>query len=140
MRSGEIDIIMMLVIGSSVIQDSTLRLMTTRDPAWQAVGYEERYWNPASDVRDSSSPHLAAPGPYRASVPPFIADLPVSLDAEVSDRAHDATTDLVRLDAQLDRDHHPVLPLLLSAECTASSAIERVTAPALAIALAGIDE
>jgi Fic family protein len=114
--------------------------MSTPGTAWSAVGYEERFWHPASDVRDSTSPHLAAPGPYSASVPPFIAELPVSLDPEVSARAHDATTDLVRLDAELGRSRASVLPLLLTAECTASSAIERVTAPALAVALAAIEE
>lgn len=107
---------------------------------WKAVGYEERRWSPAADVRDSSSPHLAAPGPYQASVPPFIAELDVSLEADALGRAHDATTDLVRLDAELGRGGESVLPLLLRAECVASSAIERVSAPALAMALAEMDE
>jgi Fic family protein len=114
--------------------------MTVSDGAWKAVSYEERHWHPAADVRDSFSPHLAAPGPYRASIPPFIADLPVSLDPETLSRAHDATADLIRLDSELGRDDSPLGPLLLRAECAASSAIERVTAPALAIMLADIEE
>lgn len=114
--------------------------MTVSDGAWKAVSYEERHWSPAADVRDSFSPHLAASGPYRASVPPLIADLPVSLDAGTLSRAHDATAELIRLDAELSREDDPLGPLLLRAECAASSAIERVTAPALAIMMADIDE
>ncbi|MFC7787692.1 Fic family protein [Microbacterium sp. MAHUQ-60] len=114
--------------------------MTPSTGAWKAVSYEERQWHPAADVRDSSSPHLAAPGPYQASVPPFIADLDVSLDPGSLSRAHDATTDLVRLDAELGRDGGAVIASLLRAECIASSAIERVSAPALAVVLAEIDE
>jgi len=114
--------------------------MTVSDGAGRAVTYEERHWHPAADVRDSFSPHLAASGPYRASIPPFIADLPVSLDADTLSRAHDATADLIRIDAELSRDDSPAGALLLRAECAASSAIERVTAPALAIMLADIEE
>ncbi|WP_144875049.1 Fic family protein [Microbacterium sp. 1.5R] len=114
--------------------------MTAGDGAWEAISYEERFWSPAADVRDSFSPHLAASGPYRASVPPFIADLPVELDADTRSRAHDATSELIRLDAELGRGDSPRAPLLLRAECAASSAIEHVTAPALAIMLADIDE
>lgn len=114
--------------------------MAVSDGAWGAVSYEERHWSPAADVRDSFSPHLAASGPYRASVPPFIADLPVTLDADTLSRAHDATSELIRLDAELSRHADSLGSLLLRAECAASSAIERVTAPALAIMLADIDE
>src|SRR5690606_29185493 len=45
-----------------------------------------------------------------------------------------------RLDAELGRDGGAVIASLLRAECIASSAIERVSAPALAVVLAEIDE
>lgn len=114
--------------------------MTVTGEPWKAVAYEERQWHPAADVRDSFSPHLAAPGPYRASVPPLIAEISVHLDPDTVSQAHDATADLIRLDSELGRESRALGPLLLLAECSASSAIERVSAPALSVALAGIDE
>lgn len=112
--------------------------MAASTDAWPPVSYEERLWQPAADVRDSFSPHLAASGPYRASIPALIANSPLPISAETLTRAFDATADLIRLDAEIGDS--PVASLLVRAECTASSAIERVTAPAETIMLADIDE
>lgn len=114
--------------------------MTGNVAAWPAVSYEERTWEPAADVRDSFSAHRAVSGPYRASVPPLIASAPLSVAPQTLARASDAAADLIRLDAELGARDSAMPALLLRAECAASSAIERVTAPAEAIMLAGIDE
>lgn len=114
--------------------------MAGNEATWPAVSYEERMWEPAADVRDSFSAHRAVSGPYRASVPPFIAPAPVTLAPETLARVSDAAADLIRLDAELGGRDSALPALLLRAECTASSAIERVTATAEAIMLAGIDE
>jgi Fic family protein len=114
--------------------------MPDTDGGWKPVAYEERNWEPAVDVRDSFSAHLAASGPYRASVPPLIAELELRLEPATHAVAADATAELIRFDAELSRPDNPLGPLLLRAECAASSAIERVTAPAQSIVLAEIEE
>jgi Fic family protein len=114
--------------------------MADSEGGWRPVTYEERNWEPAVDVRDSFSAHLTASGPYRASVPPLISGLDVRLDPATQSVAADATAELIRLDTELSRGDSPLVPLLLRAECAASSAIERVTAPAQSIVLAEIEE
>lgn len=107
---------------------------------WPGASYEERQWDPALDVRDSFGPHRASPGPYRATVPPLIAQAEVSLSSAVQAIAIDATAELVRFDAEFGR-RDPALPsLLLHAEAAASSAIERVTSPAISVILAELDD
>lgn len=114
--------------------------MTTPDDAWRPVSYEERHWEPASDVRDSASAHVTASGPYRASVPPLIGAAEVRLDPLVAALATEATAELIRFDTEHGRADASIRPLLLRMECTASSAIERVTASARSVMLAEIDE
>lgn len=114
--------------------------MTAADDGWQPVTYEQRTWQPALDVRDSSSAHFAASGPYRASVPPLIAAAEVRLDPATAALATEAMAELIRFDTEHGRDGNPLVPLLLRMECAASSAIERVAAPALSMMLAEIEE
>lgn len=103
---------------------------------WPGVSYEERSWEPALDVRDSSSPLQADPGPYRAVVPAAIAELPLSVGEEALALAAEATSELIRFDAEFGYRDPAVAALLLRAESVSSSAIERVSSPALAVALA----
>ncbi|HEY8588247.1 MAG TPA: Fic family protein [Naasia sp.] len=103
---------------------------------WPGVSYEQRTWDPATDVRDSFSPLNAESGPYRAVVPPLIADLPVRASDDVLALASEAAGELIRFDAEFGYRDEAVGALLLRAESAASSAIERVTSPALAVALA----
>jgi Fic family protein len=117
-----------------------LPAMSGTDDAWKPVSYEERNWEPALDVRDSSSAHVTASGPYRASVPPLIAAAEVRLGTTTAALATEATAELIRFDTELGRAGNPLIPVLLRLECAASSAIEQVTAPAQAIMLAEIDE
>lgn len=114
--------------------------MAISESGWRPVSYEERHWEPALDVRDSSSAHVTAVGPYRAAVPPLIAGAKVLLDPATAALAHEATAELIRFDTEHGGDGNPLVPLLLRLECAASSAIERVTAPARSMMLAEIEE
>jgi Fic family protein len=100
---------------------------------WPAASHEERRWDPATDVRDSFGPHRATPGPYRATVPASIADREIVLSPATRAMADDAAAELIRFDTEHGRDPHGVARLLVVAEATASSAIERVTSTAAAV-------
>ncbi|BDI22462.1 Fic family protein [Herbiconiux sp. L3-i23] len=110
------------------------------DEAWPAVAFEERTWDPATEVRDSFSPIRAESGPYRAIVPAAIAERPVRVDDAIAALAADATAELIRLDAEFGYRDEAVPPLLVRAESAASSSIERVSASALSVALAEFEE
>ncbi len=107
---------------------------------WPGVGYEQRHWEPAREVRDSFGPHRASLGPYRAVVPARIEGLLIDLEPETMALAADATAELIRFDTEFGRPDTAVAPLLLLAESAASSAIERVTSSTQAIALAVLEE
>ncbi len=108
--------------------------------SWPAVAYEQRTWEPAREVRDSFGPLRASSGPYRAAVVPLLEDRAIPLSTETTTFATDATAELIRFDTEHARSPLPLAELLLFAEGTSSSAIERVTSTAQAIALAQIDE
>ncbi|MCU1569752.1 MAG: hypothetical protein JWR33_493 [Naasia sp.] len=108
--------------------------------AWPAVAYEQRTWEPALDVRDSFSPLNAESGPYRAVVPPLIAELDLAPRPDALSHASQATAELIRFDAEFGYRDEAIAALLMRAESAASSAIERVTSPALAVALAEFGE
>lgn len=107
---------------------------------WPAVTYEQRNWEPALDVRDSFSPLRAESGPYRAVVPALIAQQPLFLETGVKALAFDATAEIIRFDAEYGYRDRALAALLLRAESVSSSAIERVTSTAQAIALAEFGE
>lgn len=111
-----------------------------QDPAvgeWPAVGYEERHWEPNFDLgRLDVYQRIKASGPYRSAVPPTIGDAVVRLPAEVVGLADEATSEVVRFDA--DMAHLPItMPaVLLRTESASSSQIEHLTASAKNIAVA----
>ncbi len=113
-----------------------------------AVGQEEVPWEVEPVVAMSRRRFRATRGPYLASVPPNIADLPVDLDAEVSAEATEAAVEVARFDAELtqrlqaigDSELSPLPAVLLRTESAASSQIEQITAGARALALASLGE
>lgn len=90
---------------------------------------------------------LASRGPYPSAIPPFIAELSVSLEAEVATEAAEASMELVRFDAEISRslggdaaEVSPLSAVLLRTESASSSQIEQITAGARALALATLGE
>lgn len=112
-----------------------------------AVGWEDVDWPAPIDRSMSRRQQLASRGPYRAAVPPFIADLPVEVGPQVAAEAAEATMELVRFDAEVSQalgadsaEVGPLSAVLLRTESASSSQIEQVTAGARALALAAIGE
>lgn len=102
---------------------------------WPPVGLEERPWH--ADPDSSRRAQLRASGPYRAAVPPRIADrdLPV-LDPATVVAAEDAVAALARFDGEYGEVAAPFASILLRSESASSSEIEDLTAGPKAIALA----
>ncbi len=97
-----------------------------------ALSYETLHWTPSRDGPHSRSSRRG--GPYRAAIPPAIADLQVALPAEVHAAAEDASLAITRFDAELGGEIAPFSAVLLRSESAASSRIENLTASARAIA------
>src|SRR5689334_19719812 len=115
--------------------------------AW-AVGYEDVDWDQAPEATMSRRELRRTRAPYRATVPPFIADLPVDLDADVASAAAEATAEVARFDGEMthrlsaigDGEVSPLSAVLLRTESASSSQIEQITAGARALALASLGE
>ncbi len=74
--------------------------------------------------------------PYKAAVPPFIADLDPRLRPEALTAALDATNEVTRFDAEMAGLPVPMPAVLLRTESASSSQIEHLTSNARNIALA----
>jgi Fic family protein len=104
---------------------------------WPAITFETLPWRRAADEGQSRRAVLKVRGPYEASVPPFIANLPLPrLDEETLAAAEDAVTALGRFDGEVGAVAAPFSVILLRSESAASSEIEQLTATAKNIALA----
>lgn len=111
---------------------------TGSSPSWPAVGYEERPWQRSGDEVASRRALLQARGPYRAAVPPQIAELVVALDSELTAAADDASAELARFDAEAGFIAAPFASILLRTESASSSEVENLTSSAKQVALAEI--
>ncbi|WP_248581565.1 Fic family protein [Nocardioides sp. InS609-2] len=136
-RRAEVDIPM--VFESQPLQEDRWR-----------VDYEPLHWDLDETVPMPRRERAAARGPYQASIPPFINDLPIELDETVSVDAAEATMELARFDAEMterlatfgpgEHEMSPMAAVLLRTESASSSQIEQITANARNLALASIGE
>ena len=111
------------------------------DPPWPSVDYEQIPWDSRYEVGEASRTQLRRHrGPYRAAIPPLVAELPVSLPPEVVAHSSDAASEVARFDAELGGEIAPFASVLLRSESAASSRIENLTASARAIAEAELGE
>ncbi|MDY0914673.1 Fic family protein [Rathayibacter festucae] len=108
--------------------------------SWPAVGFEQRPWQRSGDEVASRRLLRAAAGPYRAAVPPFIADLDVSLPSDLLAVSEDASRELTRFDAQVGTLTAPFASILLRTESASSSEVEQLTASAKQVALAELGD
>lgn len=104
--------------------------------SWPSVAWELHPWDQDPLAQASRRARRASVGPYRACVPPSIAELPVELDAETLAEADDAARELARFDAECAARPLPLEAILLRTESASSSEIERITAGSRQIALA----
>ncbi|ORA39400.1 Fic family protein [Mycobacterium aquaticum] len=96
------------------------------------LSYETLQWTPSLD--SSYSRPSRRHGPYRAAIPPVIADLHLELPSDVYAAAEDASLAITRFDAELGGEIAPFSAVLLRSESAASSRIENLTASARSIA------
>ncbi|TDX81726.1 Fic family protein [Rathayibacter sp. PhB151] len=108
--------------------------------SWPAVGFEQRPWQRSGDEVASRRLLRAAAGPYRAAVPPFVADLDVSLPSDLLAVSEDASRELTRFDAQVGTLTAPFASILLRTESASSSEVEQLTASAKQVALAELGD
>ncbi|GCE75942.1 Fic family protein [Cellulomonas biazotea] len=115
----------------------------TADPAplWPAVGWEEHPWRsslPPELLSRSARAEMSSP--YRAAVPPRIADLDVRLPRATAAAAEEASVVVRDFDVELGRDVAPFAAILLRSESASSSQIENLTSGAKQVALAELGE
>lgn len=120
-------------------------MATDQEPSaplhWPAVGSEEHPWRsalPAELLSRSAREQMAQP--YRAAVPPDIADLDVRLPRSTAAAAEEASVLVRAFDAEIGHDIAPFGSILLRSESASSSEIERLTSGAKQIALAKLGE
>lgn len=104
--------------------------------SWPAVTYEQLPWVAEPERASSRRQQLRARGPYRAAVPPPIAELSPSIPGPLAAEAADAQAALTAFDARVGEIPAPFAAILLRTESASSSEIERLTAGAKAIAQA----
>jgi Fic family protein len=114
--------------------------MATDGAQWPPVAYENRAWQRTGDEVASRRALRAASGPYRASVPPMIADRRAILPPEVLATADDASRELTRFDSEVGHIAAPFAAILLRTESASSSEVERLTASAKQVALAELGQ
>ncbi|PYY38065.1 Fic family protein [Curtobacterium sp. MCJR17_055] len=101
---------------------------------WPAIGSEELWFESRYASFGIAASRRSTTGhPYRAAVPPLIADLDPVVPSATAAIVDDATEALVRFDAGLGGEIAAFAPLLLRSEAAASSQIEHLTASARAI-------
>lgn len=108
---------------------------------WPAVEFESRPWR-VSDAYTSRAQRRLHRGDYRACVPPLIADVDLTMPAQLIAESEDALREIVRFDQYASVrlgssvELAPMSSILLRTESAASSRIENLTAGARALALA----
>ncbi len=113
----------------------------TSQGGWPAVGWEEHTWHPAlleSDISRTEARRQT--GPYLAALPAPIASLQLDLPPDVVAELSEASSKIVRFDAEMGDDIAPFSAILLRSESVASSQIEHLTASARAIGLVELGE
>lgn len=94
----------------------------------------------SSDAYGSRRERRLTTGPYRAAVPPPIAQRPLLLDDELHASTEEAATELTRFDAEVGHITAPFASILLRTESASSSEIENLSSGARQIALAELGE
>jgi Fic family protein len=102
---------------------------------WPSLAFEERMWLPAQPYAGRSAAFERV-RPYKAAVPPMIAELSVPISAAVGALAAEASAEIARFDGEVGSGLAPFGALILRSESAASSQIENLTASAKAVLMA----
>jgi len=120
-----------------VASDRTKR--KTVEARWPLLSYEPLPWTSRCEAYAvSRTEQRKHQGPYRAAVPPAIADTQLELPAGLAAEVGEASTELARFDELMGGEIAHFSAILLRSESAASSRIENLTASARAIAEAEI--
>ena len=122
--------------------------MATGDAlAVPALGHEEHTWLAEADGMSSRAVLAAGSGRYRSAVPARIADLALTLPADLAADAEEAAAALASFDSYAraalgpqSAELGPMSSVLLRTESASSSQIENLTVGARQLALAEIDQ
>jgi len=107
--------------------------------SWPPLTYEVLPWTAQYETYATSrSEGRKHQGPYRAAVPPRIADASLELPSELVAQVGEASAELARFDELMGGEIAQFSAILLRSESAASSRIENLTASARAIAEAEI--
>ena len=107
---------------------------------WPALIFEERPWNPRSELRDyvSVQRYSRLTAPYRPAVVPPIAAASATLDPASGALVAEATDAVTRFDEFMGGLPVPMPSVLLRTESATSSQIENLTTSARHLAMAGL--
>lgn len=109
--------------------------------SWPSSNEEPVHWERDPREPMSRRARRRSAGPYLASIPPDIADLPMpTIPDELLAEAGDAHAALARFDSTAGLVHAPLPSILLRTESSASSEVEQLTASAKQVALANIGD
>lgn len=114
--------------------------MTKQSEPWPAARYETDVWTPSATGHYTRRERLAQTGPYQRAVISPIARATPPVDSSVSAHIDEASTEIVRFDAEMGAQIAPFAAILLRTESAASSRIEHLSASARAIATAEVDD
>jgi Fic family protein len=122
-------------------RDASTRL-PPENSAWPAIGLEPQIWEPRLPMWgvQSRRDQAAIGATYQSAVPAAIAELEFAPRRAVSAAAEDASTAIVRFDAELGGEIAPFSSVLLRTESVASSQIENLSASARSIAMAELGD
>jgi Fic family protein len=107
---------------------------------WPVTTFESLPWARSGNEVGSRRRIRAASGPYEAAVPPFIAELSMTLPGDLLALSDDAGRELTRFDAELGTLAAPFSSILLRTESASSSEVENLTSNAMQVALAEIGD
>lgn len=104
--------------------------------SWPTFGSEELDWSAADDDYGPRASRSLHSGPYRAAVPPRIADADLSLPPATVALVTEASAEIARFDGEALGSTTSFAALLLRTEAASSSQIEDLSSSPKAIALA----
>ena len=107
--------------------------------SWPSLDFEDRMWTPAQPYAGRSAAFDRA-RPYRAAVPPTIAERAVPVTAATAALGAEASAEIARFDGEMSGALAPFGALILRSESAASSQIENLTASAKAILMAEVGD
>lgn len=106
---------------------------------WPALDWEQLQWESKAGLGPrfmTETPYV----PYKAAIPPFIAEISYTPSGEVTAAAEDAALAIRDFDHQFGGDVAPFSAILLRTESVSSSQIENVTANARSIGMAELGD